>query len=189
MKHIAHILAGIALVWLCTVFTEKVIAVEQEAGSAAALNINSTQSTSYDRDPRISTLMRLSAEYGGNFTYQDIRAFVMDADAYDIDWRLVFSIAGVESGFGKRVPYNSYNAWGWGVFTGQKTGAGFTSWQHGIRIVTAGLRERYIDRGRQSLSDIGAIYAADGNWSGKVQFFYNKIDGIYLEERTRILSI
>ena len=42
--------------------------------------------------------------------------FIKYADEYNLDWRLVASIAGLESTFGKRIPYQSYNGWGWGVY-------------------------------------------------------------------------
>lgn len=68
--------------------------------------------------------------------------FVLAADENNLDWRLVASISGVESAFGRLVPYMSYNAWGW------KGGAGnqfseFGSWAYGISYVTSRIASGY----------------------------------------------
>ena len=37
---------------------------------------------------------------------------IQESDKNNLDWRLIPAITGVESSFGKRIPYNSYNAYG-----------------------------------------------------------------------------
>lgn len=106
----------------------------------------------------------------------DAGHFVSEADRLGLDWKLVVSICGVESTFGKHIPANSYNGWGWGVFTGTNDGIHFSSWKDGITQVSEGLRYRYVDRGATSLESMGRIYAASPTWSAKVQFFMTKID-------------
>src|SRR5260221_11487147 len=68
--------------------------------------------------------------------------FVKYADKYELDWRFLPAISGVESTFGKHIPYNSYNAYGWA--NGDYK---FTSWEDSIEHVTKTLRTKYIDRG------------------------------------------
>ena len=102
--------------------------------------------------------------------------FVSEADRLGLDWKLVAAIAGVESTFGKRIPANSYNGWGWAVFTGTSDGKHFKDWNDGITQVSEGLRYRYIDRGANSIEQIGRIYAASPVWSTKVRFFLQKIE-------------
>ncbi|MDO8618380.1 MAG: hypothetical protein Q7R49_00380, partial [Candidatus Daviesbacteria bacterium] len=41
--------------------------------------------------------------------------FIDAAKQYNLDWKLVPAIAGVESTFGKHIP-GGYNGWGWGVY-------------------------------------------------------------------------
>ena len=41
---------------------------------------------------------------------------IKEADANQLDWKMVAAIAGVESGFGEAIPAYSYNAWGFGVY-------------------------------------------------------------------------
>lgn len=106
----------------------------------------------------------------------DAAHFVSEADRLGLDWKLVAAIAGVESTFGKHTPTNSYNAWGWAVFTGRQSGAAFQDWQEGITIVSEGLKYKYIDRGAETIEQIGRIYAASPAWSWKVRFFLSKIE-------------
>ena len=102
--------------------------------------------------------------------------FVETADKYNIDWRLVPAISGVESTFGKRIPANSFNAYGWanGAYK-------FKSWEDSIEIVTKTLREKYIDKGAPSIAKIARRYAPPSStWAGKVKFFMRKIDSLPL---------
>lgn len=98
--------------------------------------------------------------------------FVEAADQYQIDWRLVPAITGVESTFAKRIPSNSYNAYGWanGAYS-------FESWEQSIDQVTRVLKEKYYDRGLDTPVKIGPVYAPPSQtWAGKVNFFIKKLD-------------
>ena len=100
------------------------------------------------------------------------------ADEYQVDWKLVPSIAGVESTFGKRTPgsdlYPSYNAWGWGVYGSQSLG--FKSWRDGIFTVTKGLKENYINKGYTEPYSMNRIYAASPTWGVRVSYFMANLD-------------
>lgn len=109
----------------------------------------------------------------------DADHFVAEADRLGLDWKLVAAISGVESTFGKRIPRNSYNGWGWAIFTGQSDGKHFADWKDGITQVSEGLRYKYIDKGATSIEQIGRIYAASPTWSQKVHFFLNKIENFF----------
>lgn len=103
--------------------------------------------------------------------------FVREADKHKLDWKFVAAIAGTESTFGKHIPPGSYNAWGWGIPTGARSGIGFDTWEHGIATVSEGLATRYYGRGAKTVYDVGWIYAANGiSWGNHVTFFLNKID-------------
>lgn len=101
---------------------------------------------------------------------------IQEADRLALDWKLVAAIAGTESTFGKRIPSNSYNAWGWAIFTGQQDGKHFASWKDGITTVSEGLRYKYMDKGAQTIEQIGRIYAASPRWSSNVRFFLHAIE-------------
>lgn len=99
------------------------------------------------------------------------KVFVNKADEYRLDWRLVAAISGVESTFGKQIPANSYNAYGWngGRFY-------FKDWEDGIDTVSRTLRQNYMNRGADTVWKIAPIYAPPSRtWAGKVNYFMEKI--------------
>jgi hypothetical protein len=105
------------------------------------------------------------------------QVFIREADKNNLDWKLVTAIAGVESTFGKQIPAGSYNAWGWGIFTGATDGVHFNGWADGITQVSEGIRKNYIDRGARDIYEIGWIYAANGiSWGTHVNTFMDKIE-------------
>lgn len=102
--------------------------------------------------------------------------FVLMADKYNLDYRLVPAISGVESTFGKQIPSGSYNAYGWA-----NGNYSFESWPNSIEVVSKTLRTQYVDRGANSVPEIARIYAPPSStWAGNVQYFINKIDPLPL---------
>lgn len=105
------------------------------------------------------------------------KTFILMADKYDLDWRLVPAISGVESTFGKKIPYNSFNAYGWANGTYR-----FNSWDESIEVVSKALREKYIDRGATTIDTIAIRYAPPSKtWAWKVKWFMNEINSLPLE--------
>ena len=98
--------------------------------------------------------------------------FVDAADKYEIDWKLVIAISGVESTFGKFIP-GGYNGWGWGVYGTQTIY--FASWKDAINTVSQGLKEKYIDKGLRDPYAMNAIYAESKTWGSKVDHFLKDI--------------
>ena len=114
--------------------------------------------------------------------------FVAAADKYNLDWRLVAAISGVESTFGKEIPVNSYNAWGWGIYGDNVID--FKSWDDCIETVSQGLRDKYIDQwGGQDIYQIGAMYAASPAWAGHVELYLDNIQTFALNDPQDTLSI
>lgn len=102
--------------------------------------------------------------------------FVYYADVYQLDWKLVPAISGVESTFGKHIPFNSYNAYGWanGAYK-------FTSWENSIEHVTKTLREKYYDRGLTTVPKMSRVYCPPNPaWGLKVQYFMTQIESVQI---------
>lgn len=99
--------------------------------------------------------------------------FIDAAKKYDLDWKLVPAIAGVESTFGKQIP-GGYNAWGWGVYGTQAIY--FDSWKNGIYTVSKGLRENYLNKGLLNPYQMNRIYAASPFWGNKVAYFMKDME-------------
>lgn len=126
-------------------------------------------------DYRTENLRRFLQKHGSPLApfSQD---FVTYADIYGLDYRLVPSISGVESTFGKQIPFNSYNAYGWA-----NGNHAFKSWPESIDTVSKTLRFKYIDRGAVSVAQIARRYAPpSSSWGGKVKYFESKIDTLPL---------
>lgn len=114
--------------------------------------------------------------------------FVRYADQYDLDWKLVAAISGVESTFGKQIPYRSYNGWGWGIYGTNMIY--FNSWEDGIRTVSEGLRTNYLDKwGATNVYEIGRIYAASPTWAQRVDYFMGKISDFALRNPQSALPL
>lgn len=85
-------------------------------------------------DARVIALYNFLLDYNSPM-YPYAENFVTEADKYDADWRLVVSISGVESAFGRLIPQGSFNGWGW---KGDPTQAWshFDGWPDAIATVT-----------------------------------------------------
>jgi len=167
MRKIAEVL----VVFLILIFlsANTVSADYNVAGSSATLksqNINS-------RDERAKKLEDFLITHNSPLAdYSD--KFIEVADKYNLDWRLIPAISGVESTFGKRIPKNSYNAYGWA--NGEYR---FISWENSIEIVGKTLREKYIDKGAPTINKIARRYAPPSStWAGNVKFFMQKIESL-----------
>jgi len=99
--------------------------------------------------------------------------FIDAAKEYDLDWKLVAAISGVESTFGKFIP-GGYNGWGWGVYGNQAIY--FKSWKEGIFAVSKGLRENYLNKGLTDPYQMNKNYAASPFWGGKVAYFMKDLE-------------
>ncbi len=108
------------------------------------------------------------------------RLFVEEASNNSLDYRLVAAIAGVESNFGKAVPYNSYNAWGWA--NGKHY---FNNWNQAIKIVSKTLNEKYAKKGAITPYQINRYYASSKTWHIRVSYFMDKIE----ESENKMLAL
>lgn len=124
-----------------------------------------------EMDKRAKILADYFAKYNSPFEYH-AQDFIDAADTYSVDWKLVPSISGVESTFGKRT--YGYNAWGWGIYGDNRLD--FKSWRNGIFTVTGGLKSGYIDKGLTDPYSMNKKYAASPAWGWKVDFFMKDLE-------------
>lgn len=123
-------------------------------------------------DPEAEILRLYLAKHNSPLEHH-AQDFIDAAKEYNLDWKLLPAIAGVESTFGKFIP-GGYNAYGWGVYGTQAIY--FTSWTDGIYTVAKGLRENYLDKGLTDPYAMNRIYAASPVWGKKVTFFMNELE-------------
>lgn len=105
---------------------------------------------------------------------------VSKADEYGLDFRLIPAIAMVESGAGRVMPKDSYNAWGF-----ENGATKFTSWEYAIDKVAQTLKTDYLDKGLTTPEEIMPKYAPPsvligGPWAKKVNFLFEQMDNVEL---------
>lgn len=123
-------------------------------------------------DTKAVILAKYLEKYNSPLQYH-AQDFIDAANTFKLDWKLVVSIAGVESTFGKHIP-GGYNGWGWGVYGTQAIY--FNSWKDGIYTVSKGLREGYLNKGLNDPYAMNRVYAASPAWGSKVTYFMNDLE-------------
>lgn len=162
---------GFALSLFLAIITSPVQASEPIAGDSARLKDTAINQVSLQKSQRAYQLKDYLKKQ--NSTLADsAEAFMEAADKNDLDWRLLPAIAGVESTFGKSMPKNSYNPFGWGIYGNQVRR--FGSFQEAIEVVANGLAEKYPQR----IEAISQVYCPPNcrKWLNGVLFYMNEID-------------
>ncbi len=137
------------------------------SGTSAVLNSNKE----VKKDTRVKRIKNFLGKYNSPISPY-AQSIVNLADQYQIDYRIVVAISGVESTFCKAIPYNSYNCWGW-----KNGNHAFQSYPDALEIVSKTLGNNYYRRGFDTPEGIGPIYAPPSPaWSGNVRFFMNLMD-------------
>lgn len=106
------------------------------------------------------------------------QTFIEVADKYQLDYRLLPSIAMQESNGGKRVITDSYNPFGYGIYG--KLVTRFNSWDEAIERVGRALKEDYLDQGLKNPTQIMAKYTPPslekgGAWAKGVLTFMEEL--------------
>ncbi len=181
MKHkILGIITGVVLL----LSVQPQMAHATIAGASASFKMEAQKP---ERDYRVDLLRNYLNQYNSPLA-DEAEIFVSEADKYQIDYRLLPAMAGVESWFGTRLPAKSYNAWGWGIYGTHMTY--FTSWEDGIHTISKELRERYMDKwGDRNVYEIGHHYASDQKWAGKVMHFIYDMEAFEKKTPNKAISI
>ena len=122
-------------------------------------------------DSRAEILSKYLAKYKSPMQYH-AQDFIDASNEYNLDWKMLPSIAGVESTFGKFIP-GGYNAYGWGIYGSNRIY--FKSWRDGMFTVAKGLRENYLNKGLTDPYSMNRVYAASPSWGYKVTYFMNDL--------------
>ena len=116
-----------------------------------------------------------------NSPLADYADYILErADHYQIDFRLVPSIAMCESNVGRHIPsHDSFNAWGISVATGTMSGAKFPNWLYAIDWVSRYIKEQYFNKGLTTAETMGPVWAppssTTNSWANCVEYFMNQI--------------
>ncbi|PIS15900.1 hypothetical protein COT62_01180 [Candidatus Roizmanbacteria bacterium CG09_land_8_20_14_0_10_41_9] len=158
----------------------KPVSAEKVAGHSASMTYNlSNSNKSEDLFKKKLAIKRVLEKYDSDMA-EVTDSFINTAVTYDLDPYLLPSIAGLESFFGRFTMPGSYNPFGWG-----RGLVPFENWEQAIETVGKGIRENYIDKGAQTIDEIGAIYCEGNTWAGKVRFFMDEFKAE--EEKIQLL--
>lgn len=164
------VLFVVTLSLLFTLVKKPVQAEVGVSGSSANLNYPAVRVKEVKTDSRPLILKNFLIKYNSPlipFTDEIISL----ADKYNIDWKLVVAIAGVESTFCKAIPCNSYNCWGW-----NNGRYGFLNYSDALQTVSKTLSLHYYNQGLDTPEAIGPVYAPPSvSWAGKVRFFMGQM--------------
>jgi hypothetical protein len=183
---------GLVLITAITLFgavaPKDAYAAQNIARTSASLSGAQAITISYkEHDNRAEILKGYLAEQNSPLA-EHAQTFIDEADKNHLDWKLVAAIAGDESGFGLQIPGYSYNGWGYGVYGNNVRY--FNSWDDGIATVSKAIRTDYLyDSPETNVYQIGAKYAADPMWAGKVTNYMNQIEAYATRQEKPSLSI
>jgi hypothetical protein len=95
------------------------------------------------------------------------------ADQYNFDYRWLVAIAQQESNLCKKIPENSYNCWGWGIYGDKVTR--FDSYEDALRKIAPQFKQTFLkDEHLKDPYKVMETYTppSDGSWAfGVLQFF------------------
>lgn len=140
------------------------------AGAGSVANVL-TAEVKLEEDRRVENL-RAYLESKNSPLADLAETFVEVADAYDLDYRFLPAITGIESGFGRVQLDGSYNPFGWGggyIY--------FESFEEAIRTVGFELYERCVKVGADTPAEIGPSYCPPNyvRWIVSVEGFMEEI--------------
>lgn len=165
-------------------FTSPAFAQGKLSGSSATLQIYTKQK---EHDKRVEKLEAFLRKKNSELA-PSAKTLVEAADKNDLDWKLLAAIAGLESTFCHRIPQNSHNCWGWGIYGNNVIR--FKSYDEGIVIISQGLREKYMDKwGAKDVYQVGKMYAASPTWAVRVLSYMRQIEEFEPKDKVQTLSI
>jgi hypothetical protein len=127
-----------------------------------------------DQDVRISALKEflhsVSSPLEENSEY-----IVEQSDVWGLDYALIPAMAMQESQGCKKIPANSYNCWGYGIYGSNSIM--FSSYKEAIARIAQTIKESYINGGLTNVTLVEDKWAppSKGQWSFSVNYFIGKI--------------
>ena len=146
------------------------------AYAALPTSQNSLSADIQVEDGRAERIRQFLARYGSPIEPY-AADFVKAADQYHLDYRLVVAIAMKESTLCQKIPHNSYNCWGFGVYGDQVIR--FADYKEGIYTVSKALGTRYKEKhGLVEPEQIMTMYtpSSDGSWARGVRFVMGQLE-------------
>lgn len=126
------------------------------------------------KEGRVEIVRQFLAKYDSPLE-ENAYEIVQIADKYEVDFRLIPAIAMQESNLCKKIPPNSHNCWGFGIYGGKVTR--FEDYPQAIETVTKTLALKYKAKGLVTPEQIMGMYtpSSNGSWARSVNHFMDKM--------------
>lgn len=165
----------IALIWILiyssNISVSPILATDNEFNYSAKIYVETNLKEYEEKQKKIRTLENFLNIQNSPLTPY-VSTIVDEAEKNELDYRLIPAISGVESSFGKAIPQNSYNAYGW-----NNGDYYFKSWEEGIMTVSETLNNKYKKIwGCETIYDIGHYYASSPTWANRVVSIMDRIE-------------
>ncbi len=99
------------------------------------------------------------------------------SDQYNFDYRWLVAISQQESSLCKRIPENSYNCWGWGIYGDKVTR--FDSYEDALRRIAPQFTKIFL-KGNHSMDpyEVMKTYTppSDGSWANGISTFFDRLE-------------
>jgi len=104
--------------------------------------------------------------------------FIGYGQKHQVDWKLLVAIAGMESTFGRNIPKDSFNPFGF-----DNGLAKFENFSEAIEATSKTLKENYFDAGIKDVSSIARVYCPPNSkkWAAGVEYFLQKLEAASLK--------
>lgn len=127
-------------------------------------------------DARSEILRQYLAKYNSPLEpYSELLVRVADENGFDFRWMV--AIAQQESNLCKRIPPDSYNCWGWGIYGDKVTR--FASFDDAIVRIAPQFKEKFLSHGPDTQAQkIMETYTppSDGSWAFGVDQFMGEME-------------
>lgn len=142
---------------------------------AALPNNPVTQSQIKDKNVRVEVVENFFKAHNSPLL-PHAELVVKTADKYGLDYRLIPAVAMQESNLCKKVPSNSHNCWGYGIYDGKVLT--FDNYEQAIETVTKGLALNYKAAGLVTPQEIMSKYTPSntGKWAMAVEYFMDQLN-------------
>lgn len=127
-------------------------------------------------DARPEIVRQYLAKY--NSPLEPLAQLIVDlSDQYDFDYRWMVAIAQQESNLCKRIPEDSHNCWGWGIYGDKVTR--FDSFEDALRRIAPQFVTIFLkgDHTREPM-EVMKTYTppSDGSWANGVSTFFRHLE-------------
>lgn len=127
-------------------------------------------------DARAEILRQYLLKYDSPLVpYADLLVRVADENGFDFRWMV--AIAQQESNLCKRIPPESYNCWGWGIYGDKVTR--FASYEEAITRIAPQFREKFLIHGSETDPEkVMQTYTppSDGSWAFGINQFMEEME-------------